>query len=373
MTRLGRRLRVRRVGVRTRVLVIFGVGAMVLSGVLALATLSFTTGNLRAEFDDPVLVDEALGTLRTGLTWAAVVTTLVGLLLGQFAAERVVRPLTDAARAARAIADGRLDTRLEVTDDPDLRELSESFNEMVARLQRRVERDARFASDVSHELRSPLTTLTNSIEVLRTRRDELSERSRSALDLLDADVQRFRGLVSDLLEISRYDAGAVRLLREPLRLGEFVRAAVGVSSLPATPVKCAPEAELMTVMADKRRLARVVANLIDNARVHSGGVPRVQVCAADGDPAAPGGGEHAWIIVEDDGEGIPPAEYERVFDRFTRGSNSGNRSASEGAGLGLALVREHVRLHGGRVWTERRPDGRLGARFVIELPLEAVA
>jgi signal transduction histidine kinase len=125
----------------------------------------------------------------------------------------------------------------------------------------------------------------------------------------------------------------------------------------------------MVVQADKRRLAQVIANLIDNARVHSGGIPRVRVQAADAD----GPSDHGWIIVEDDGEGIPPAEYERVFDRFTRGSNSGNRSGSEGAGLGLALVREHVRLHGGRVWTERRPDGRLGARFVIELPLEVGA
>ena len=369
MSRATRRLRVRRVSVRTRVVVIFGLGAFVLSGVLALATLTFTEGNLRAELDDPVLVGEALGTLRTGLAWAAVVTTLVGLLLGQFSAQRVVQPLTDAARAARAIADGRLDTRLEITDDPDLRELSESFNEMVARLQQRVERDARFASDVSHELRSPLTTLTNSIEVLRTRRDELSERSRAAFDLLDADVQRFRSLVSDLLEISRYDAGAVRLTREPLRLGEFVRAAVGVSTLPGTAVSCTDDADAMVVQADKRRLAQVIANLIDNARVHSGGIPRVRVQAAD----AEGPSDHGWIIVEDDGEGIPPAEYERVFDRFTRGSNSGNRSGSEGAGLGLALVREHVRLHGGRVWTERRPDGRLGARFVIELPLEVGA
>ena len=142
---------------------------------------------------------------------------------------------------------------------------------MAAALQQRVERDARFASDVSHELRSPLTTLSASIEVLQARRDEMPERAVAALDLLVADVARFQGLVEDLLEISRFDAGAVRLNREELLVAEFVRQAVAVSSLPDAPVKVDEAAEELVILADKRRLARVIANLVDNGRFYGGG------------------------------------------------------------------------------------------------------
>src|SRR5204863_9462234 len=133
------------------------------------------------------------------------------------------------SQAAEAIAGGRLDTRLEATDDRHLGVLATSCNEMAQALQDRIERDARFASDVSHELRSPLMTLSASVDVLETRRDELSERSQAALDLLAAEVGRFSQLVEDLLEISRYDAGAVRLELDEIRLAEFVMEAVRAS------------------------------------------------------------------------------------------------------------------------------------------------
>jgi two-component system sensor histidine kinase MtrB len=132
----------------------------------------------------------------------------LGVLAGTVrGANRAVRPVGVAAHAAKAIAGGRLDTRLEPSDDPDLSVLANSFNDMAAALQTRIERDARFASDVSHELRSPLMTLSASVEVMDARRDEMPERAQAALDLLKSDVVRFQGLVEDLLEISRFDAG----------------------------------------------------------------------------------------------------------------------------------------------------------------------
>ena len=134
-----------------------------------------------------------------------------------WASRRAVRPLRDAAKAAQAIAAGNLDTRLDVTDDRDLARLTTSFNEMVAALQHRIERDARFASDVSHELRSPLMTLAASTEVLQSRRDEMPDRAQAALDLLVADVARFQGLVEDLLEISRVDGGSAQLNLEEVQ------------------------------------------------------------------------------------------------------------------------------------------------------------
>ena len=114
---------------------------------------------------------------------------------------------------------------------------------MAEALQQRVERDARFASDVSHELRSPLMTLAASVEVMEARRDEMPERAQAALDLLSSDVARFQGLVEDLLEISRFDAGAIRLHLEELLAAEFVRQAVAVSCCPTTPVHVSERAE----------------------------------------------------------------------------------------------------------------------------------
>ena len=308
--------------------------------------------------------DSTLSSVRLSLILAAAITTGLGILLGVFSARRAVRPVGTAAQAASAIASGRLDTRLESTDDPDLRVLTDTFNDMAEALQQRVERDARFASDVSHELRSPLMTLSASIEVMEARRDELPERSQSALDLLSSDVKRFQGLVEDLLEISRFDAGAVRLHMEELLAAEFVRQAVAVSSLPDTPVEVSERAELALIRGDRRRLARVVANLIDNARAYGGGEPEVSVTVLnpDDEPMS-----HILIVVEDRGPGVAEEERDLVFERFARGGGAGRRTGSDGAGLGLSLVDEHVRMHGGRVWVEDRLDGESGARFVIEL------
>jgi len=366
---LARRWAPRRVGVRTRILLTFVVGSMVLSGVLFFLTYTLTRSNLRDREGElglsDQLISETLGSVRASLIFATIITVLVGLMLGIISSERVVRPLAGAADAARAIAEGRLDTRLESTDDPDLNALTESFNDMVARLQDRVERDARFASDVSHELRSPLMTLAASVEVMLSRRDELSERSQAALDLLVADVARFSGLVEDLLEISRYDAGAVRLNRDSLRIAELIEQSVRTSSLPRSPIHIDARCADATLNGDRRRLARVVANLIDNARQHGGGAATLRV-----EPAADSAA-HVLISVEDSGDGVASADRERIFERFSRGAGASKRGSSEGAGLGLALVREHVRLHGGRVWVEAREAGVTGARFVVELPVES--
>lgn len=323
-----------------------------------------------AAYFEFVSLEEINTTLRSvglSLLLAGAITTTLGVILGSVAARRAVRPLVGAAQAARTIASGRLDTRIEPTDDPDLGLLAHAFNEMASTLQQRVERDARFASDVSHELRSPLMTLSASIEVLQSRRDEMPERAQAAMDLLAADVTRFQGLVEDLLEISRFDAGAIRLHMDEMFVAEFVRQAVAVSSLPLTRVEVEPAAETLLIRGDRRRLARVIANLVDNARVHGGGDVTVHVERAESTDEPVG---YVHIAVEDHGAGVPEEERALVFERFARGGTAGRRGSSEGAGLGLALVEEHVRMHGGRAWVEDRLDGEPGARFVIELPAD---
>lgn len=307
---------------------------------------------------------ETLDSVRFNLVLASLISTGLGVLLGVFSARRAVRPLSTAAQAASAIAGGRLDTRLESTEDPDLGVLTDSFNDMAEALEQRVERDARFASDVSHELRSPLMTLSASVEVMEARRDDLPERAQAALDLLSSDVVRFQGLVEDLLEISRFDAGAIRLHMEELLAAEFVRQAVAVSAAPRLKITVDERSELALIRGDKRRLARVIANLIDNALAYGGGEPEIVITVVEPDtePMA-----HIQIAVVDSGAGVPEEERELIFERFARGGGAGRRTGSEGAGLGLSLVEEHVRMHGGRVWVEDRLDGEPGARFVIEM------
>ena len=323
-----------------------------------------------AYFEFPSMQDvrSTLNSINLALTLAAIITTLLGVFLGAIVASRAVRPLTAASQAAQAIAGGRLDTRLEETDDPDLSALTSSFNDMAAALELRVERDTRFTSDVSHELRSQLMTLAASVEVMHARREEMPERAQVALDLLIADVARFQGLVEDLLEISRFDAGAIRLNVEELLVGEFVRQAVAISSLPATSVLVSSTADQIIIRGDRRRLARVIANLVDNGRAYGGGELEISVFVPDDeDPPS-----QVWITVEDHGLGVPLEERDLIFERFARGVVAGRRSGSDGAGLGLSLVDEHVKLHRGRVWVEERHDGSEGACFIIELPAERV-
>lgn len=304
-------------------------------------------------------LDDTLRSLAIVLVGASLLTSLAGAALGWAVAGRALRPLTQVGQAAQAIAGGRLDTRLESPDDPDLNLLTASFNDMAQALEDRIERDARFASDVSHELRSPLMTLAASIEVLKKRQDEMPERAQAALDLLVADVARFERLVNDLLEISRFDAGAAHLELEDVNLAELVIHAVGSASSAGVPVQYDEDMADTVIAVDKRRLERVIANLLDNARKYADGATGITLRRDDAT---------VQIVVEDSGPGISPEQRETIFDRFARGEEAGRRGGDRGVGLGLALVAEHVRLHGGHVWVDDRPDGQPGSAFVVELP-----
>ena len=305
-------------------------------------------------------LESSLRSLAIILLVAGAVTTIAGATLGVWAASRVLRPVGEVGAAAEAIAGGLLDTRLEEDDDPDLTPLVNSFNRMAAALQQRIDRDARFASDVSHELRSPLMTLRASIDVMDGRRDELSERAAAALDLLVHDVDRFERLIGDLLEISRIDAGATDAAWEETNPAELVRQVVSANGRREIPIHIDEEVEHTLIRADKRRLGQVLTNLLDNAAHYAGGASGIDVSRRD---------DTVTVVVEDLGPGIPDDERERIFDRFARGSTSGSRGAGGGTGLGLALVQEHVRLHGGRVRVEPREDARSGSRFIVELPV----
>lgn len=323
--------------------------------------LPLADGALYFEFVSLADTESALESISTSLFGATLVTALAGAALGWWASRRTLKPLADVSVAAEAIAGGRLDTRLGAVDDPDLGVLVTSFNHMARVLEERMDREGRFASDVSHELRSPLMTLSASIEVLSSRREEMPDASaQAAVDLMVADVARFKQLVEDLLEISRFDAGAARLQLSEIRPGELASQSVAWSQNPDVPIELDPELAGLLIRADKRRLVRVIANLLDNARKYGGGATRIELRRL---PAA------LLIAVEDNGTGVPEEERDLVFDRFSRGAGSNRRAGSEGVGLGLSLVTEHVALHKGRAWVEDRADGQEGARFVVELPV----
>jgi signal transduction histidine kinase len=322
------------------------------------------------EIFDVSELGHTLRVLALALFGAGAVTTVLGAVLGRWASGRSLRPLTGVSRAAVAISGGDLGTRLvSAAGDPDLAALTSSFNRMVDQLQERIEREARFTSDVSHELRSPLTTLAASLEVLEAQASSLSTTGRRALELLSADVRRFQRMVGDLLEISRSDSGAAEVSLEEVDPGELVRQAVAAAQRSLPPDVPAPNVEVDPAVAgthlwvDKRRFERVISNLLENASLYGGGATLVRVAPGQ---VAGGDGRSVLVSVEDAGPGLAPAERTKVFERFYRGHTAFQRGAGTGTGLGLALVAEHVRLHGGHVWAEESESG--GARFTIELP-----
>ena len=317
-------------------------------------------------------IDAGLRTLGLTLIVATVITTVAAGAIGYWSSRYTLNPLTRISEATEAVALGQLDTRIdydEYAHDAALAPLVANFNGMVSGLQERIDRDARFASDVSHELRSPLTTLNAGIQVLANNRDDLPDRARQALDLLSKDVERFTQLVEDLLEISRFDAGAVRLELDDVALVPLVRTTVSNLTHGTVPVESDAELDELVLACDKRRLVRILANFLNNADKYADGATGVFIDRHQPEADDPLDEATVRIGVEDSGPGVPESERGRIFDRFNRGDQGGSRGSDVGVGLGLALAAEHARLQGGRVWVEDRHDGGQGARFVVELPL----
>ncbi len=306
-------------------------------------------------------LEGTINSLRVILLGVALVASAAGAALGYYSARRALAPLSRISGAATAIASGDFTTKLDMQADRDLALLGNAFNDMVDAVGLRIERERQFTSDVSHELRSPLMTLTASVEVLERRKDSLPDVAQQAVELLSHDLERFERLVEDLLEISRMEAGAVQLQLSQFPLEEFLENVLAQSRSPHLMLNASEEDKKVAVTADKRRLAQVMTNLIDNADKYGGGATGISYEVI---------GDDVQIVMEDAGPGVPAEARDRIFERFARmGGVAGNRSFTSGFGLGLSLVAEHVRLHGGSVWVTDRIDGQHGARFVVQLPL----
>ena len=218
-------------------------------------------------------LDQTLRVLSLILTLVAAGTTAAGAALGAYASRRVLRPLTTVAEAARNISAGDLHARLDTSTDPELEQLTTSFNHMVDQLAQRLERDRRFAADVSHELRSPLQTLAAAASVLDRRRDQLDERTARAVGLVTDEVARFQTLVTDLLELARGDQPPERA---PVDVADLARRVCHARHLPPGIVSTDADHD-PTWLVDGRRFEQVLANLLDNAQRHGGGPVAVRL------------------------------------------------------------------------------------------------
>jgi signal transduction histidine kinase len=307
-------------------------------------------------------IESALAVLRAGLLAGAGVAIVLALLASRAVARGVLAPVEEASRAAERIERGDLSARVPVTSNDEFGDWAETFNRMAASLEATIEdleeaqgHNRRFVADVSHELRTPLAALVAEASIVREDLDAMPDASRRAGELLVADVGRLRTLVDDLMEISRFDAGAEQLATEPVDLGELVTT-VATARLPEA-VRSVP-ANLVIVDSDPRRIERIVGNLLDNAREHAAGAP-VEVGVALGRH-----GVSAVVSVADRGPGVPPDQLEHVFDRFYKADPSRHGGSS---GLGLAIAAEHARLLGGELSAVNRAGG--GLRVELRLPV----
>lgn len=297
-------------------------------------------------------VQQTLRTLAGILSAVAIVATFAAACLSWWTSRRALRPLHLVAQAAARISAGDLSVRMERTHDPDLSKLSQAFNNMVAEVTARIDRDQRFAADVSHELRSPLQTLAAASSVLLRRADDLDERSAAAARLVAEEAARFTTLVQDLLVLARAETVATL---STTAVPELLRRACRRAGVSEGIVRIG--ADVRDWSLDARRIEQVLVNLLDNARRHGGGAVEVSADVVS----------HSLVLTVDDaGPGVPRDEREMIFDRFGRGRSAHSRGDGDGTGLGLALVAQHVSMHSGLVEALDRPDG--GGRFRVVLP-----
>ncbi|MFI0941263.1 ATP-binding protein [Streptomyces sp. NPDC021020] len=299
---------------------------------------------------------------------ATVPALLVAVLLALLAARGVLRPVRELRRATRRIAEGHLETRLAVHGSDELADLSHTFNDTAAALEasvaelRRMEgRARRFAADVSHELRTPLAAMAAVTDVLDEDAADLDGDTATAVRLISGETVKLVRLVDDLMEISRFDAGAADLHLDEVDLAESVRRTLATRGWQDTVTTDLPPPDTARGRVDPRRLDVIVANLAGNALRH--GAPPVTLTMTV--RALPGGDHEAVIEVGDHGPGIPADVLPHVFDRFYKSDTS--RTRTEGSGLGLSITAENVHLHGGTITAADRPGA--GATFTVTLPL----
>ncbi|MFD4577215.1 MtrAB system histidine kinase MtrB [Streptomyces sp. NPDC058417] len=307
------------------------------------------------------------GTLATAGLFVVVLLGAIAWLV----VRQVVTPVRMAAGIAERLSAGRLQERMKVTGEDDIARLGEAFNKMAQNLQLKIQQledlsrmQRRFVSDVSHELRTPLTTVRMAADVIHEAREDFDPVTARSAELLADQLDRFESLLADLLEISRFDAGAAALEAEPIDLRVVVRRVVSgaapLAERKGTTVRVRGDLQPVVAEADARRVERVLRNLVVNAVEHGEGKDVVVRLASAGGAVA--------VAVRDYGVGLKPGEATRVFSRFWRADPARARTTG-GTGLGLSIALEDARLHGGWLQAWGEPGG--GSQFRLTLPRTA--
>ncbi|WP_214408660.1 MtrAB system histidine kinase MtrB [Sphaerisporangium fuscum] len=319
-------------------------------------------------------LDEEVKTLSQVQQWLVVVGVALVLLLAAVASlvtRQVVTPVRLTRQAAERLAAGKLSERLKVRGEDDLARLATSFNEMASNLALKIHQleelsqvQRQFVSDVSHELRTPLTTVRMAADLLYESREDFEPAAARSAELMQNQLERFESMLADLLEISRYDAGAATLDIDSVDMRDVVLRAVGDSQPLAerntTRLDLRLPNEPCMAEVDSRRVERILRNLLFNAIEHGEGRDIVVTLGADRDAVA--------VAVRDHGVGLKPGEENMVFDRFWRADPSRARTIG-GTGLGLAISREDAMLHGG--WLQAWGMPGEGSQFRLSLPRQA--
>ncbi|NIZ93079.1 HAMP domain-containing histidine kinase [Kineosporiaceae bacterium B12] len=315
--------------------------------------------------------EQTLRLVRTTFTGGGIALVLLVGAVAYVVARTVVQPVREAAGTAERLTSGRLHERMRVRGSDDLARLARAFNEMAAGMQQHIEQleelsrlQRRFVSDVSHELRTPLTTIRMAGEVLHDARADFDPAVARSSELLLTQLERFDSLLQDLLEISRFDAGAAALEADPQDVRAIVHRVVEHTSALAerrgSQVRVSAPGGPCTAEVDSRRIERVLRNLLGNAVEHGEARPIEVTVVCDERAVAVG--------VRDHGVGLSPSQLPRVFDRFWRADPARARTTG-GSGLGLAISLEDTRLHGGWLQVWGRPGE--GCHFVLTIPRTA--
>ena len=300
------------------------------------------------------------------LLWLAGIFLVIFIaLLSWYVTRQAVHPLRDAAEIAEELTAGDLNRRMDVQGEDEMARLAISFNEMAVSMQQQISRlenlsrlQQRFVSDVSHELRTPLTTIRMASQVISDNAENLDPAARRSAELLASQIARFEALLTDLLEVSRFDASASILESKEINIGDLIRQTIDHLQLgDSTEIRLNFPSEAVFAEVDPRRIERILRNLISNAIDHCEGKPIDITMVSTAKEVAVG--------VRDYGIGFSDRDAARLFDRFWRADPSRSRIRG-GTGLGLSISLDDAKLHHGtlRAW------GRLGegAHFVLTVP-----
>jgi two-component system sensor histidine kinase MtrB len=338
-------------------------------GLAAGATLTLPlTGRYQIYLMFPLTQELAtLAVLRYAVVTTGAILVILLTFIAALVSRQVVTPVRAARRAAESLASGNLRDRMKVRGQDDLARLATSMNYMASELEKQINTleelsavQQRFVSDVSHELRTPLTTVRMASEVLYEARDDFDPVAARSAELLQNELDRFEALLNDLLEISRFDAGAAQLTVEEVDLRDLVHQVVEANAPLAetnnTKIRVHESGEAKAEV-DTRRIERILRNLLVNAIEHSEGHP-IDILIESDDAAVA-------VAVRDHGVGFEASQARQVFHRFWRGDAARARTVG-GTGLGLAIAMEDANLHGGWLTAWGRPG--MGAQFRLTLP-----